>query len=246
MINKKLGILVLFVATIMSLGFAHPEDNKVKKEIKTDLVELAIEKNKIKEDVSLKEKIEQEKKESAITYTKMYVSSSIGINIRNGASLDSEIIYKVTVNTELQVEDNFVLDGWKRVKFEDQELYAHGDYLSTEQVEIRQEVISQSYKDSNNRQVMDSSGGGYLGVFKITHYAPTGNLTSTGTVPSIGRTIAVDPRVIPYGSTVIINGHAYIAEDCGGAIKGNVIDIFVASTDEAYENGVYYTDVFIQ
>lgn len=52
-------------------------------------------------------------------------------------------------------------------------------------------------------------------------------MTSTGVIAEEGRTIAVDPTVIPYGTEVMIDGHVYIAEDCGGAVKGNVIDIFV-------------------
>lgn len=42
-----------------------------------------------------------------------------------------------------------------------------------------------------------------------------------------GHTIAVDPTIIPYGTEVIIDGRVFVAEDCGGAVKGNVIDIFV-------------------
>ncbi|MEI3219112.1 MAG: 3D domain-containing protein [Lachnoclostridium sp.] len=49
-------------------------------------------------------------------------------------------------------------------------------------------------------------------------------------ISNTGRTIAVDASVIPYGSVVVINGHAYVAEDCGGAIKGNKIDIYVPTT----------------
>lgn len=54
-----------------------------------------------------------------------------------------------------------------------------------------------------------------------------GSLTSTGAIAEEGRTIAVDPSIIPYGSIVLINGNEYVAQDCGGAIKGNKIDIFV-------------------
>ena len=44
------------------------------------------------------------------------------------------------------------------------------------------------------------------------------------------RTIAVDPSIIPYWfQLVLINGKEYVAQDCGGAIKGNKIDIFVDS-----------------
>lgn len=55
-------------------------------------------------------------------------------------------------------------------------------------------------------------------------------ITATGTTAKEGRTIAVDPKVIPYGTKVYIDGWGYrIAEDCGGGIKGNHIDIYVDS-----------------
>lgn len=64
-----------------------------------------------------------------------------------------------------------------------------------------------------------------------------GRMTATGVYAEAGRTIAVDPTVIPYGSEVIINGHTYIAEDCGGAIKGNDVDIFFDTHEEVSEFG---------
>lgn len=62
-------------------------------------------------------------------------------------------------------------------------------------------------------------------------------ITATGTKATAGRTIAVDPSVIPYGSEVIINGHTYVAEDTGGAIKGNRIDIYFATHEDAKSFG---------
>lgn len=67
--------------------------------------------------------------------------------------------------------------------------------------------------------------------------------TSTGVIPIVGRTCAVDPSVIPYGSEVTINGHTYIAEDCGGAVKGNRVDILFATHQEALAFGVQYAEV---
>lgn len=62
--------------------------------------------------------------------------------------------------------------------------------------------------------------------------------TATMTIPVQGRTVAVDPSVIQYGTKLIIDGTpGYIAEDCGGAIKGNKIDIFMDSYDEAINFG---------
>lgn len=62
--------------------------------------------------------------------------------------------------------------------------------------------------------------------------------TATGTVPQQGRTIAVDPRVIPYGTSVHIDGLGdFIAEDCGGNIRQNHIDVYFASHEEAVAFG---------
>ena len=62
-------------------------------------------------------------------------------------------------------------------------------------------------------------------------------ITATGTKATAGRTIAVDPKVIPYGTEVIINGNTYVAEDCGGAIKGNRIDVYFDTHAEALQFG---------
>lgn len=73
----------------------------------------------------------------------------------------------------------------------------------------------------------------YLGEFEVTYYIATGNRTSTGVYPKSDRTIAVDPKVIPYGTIVYIEGiGARIAEDCGGAVRNNVIDVFVDTTHQ--------------
>lgn len=68
--------------------------------------------------------------------------------------------------------------------------------------------------------------------------------TATGTQAIQGRTIAVDPTVIPYGTKLLIKGaegipdNIYIAEDCGGAIKGNRIDIYFCDHSAAWRFGV--------
>ena len=92
-----------------------------------------------------------------------------------------------------------------------------------------------------------------MGTFRITHYCqcslccgPWANgITSTGVTATTNHTIAVNPSQIPYGSKVVINGQVYVAEDCGGAIVDNCIDIYVAGHQEAQDLGVYYTDVYV-
>lgn len=92
-----------------------------------------------------------------------------------------------------------------------------------------------------------------LGKFKLTAYCPCvkccgkcDGITATGTKAKQGRTIAVDPDVIPYGTKVMINGNEYIAEDCGGAIKDNHIDIYHTSHNDALNFGVKYENVYIE
>ena len=93
-----------------------------------------------------------------------------------------------------------------------------------------------------------------LGTFKLTAYCPCSKccgewadgITYTGTTATADRTVAVDPSVIPLGSTLYINGQAYIAEDIGGAIKKNRIDVFFDTHEAALEFGVLYADVSIQ
>ena len=97
------------------------------------------------------------------------------------------------------------------------------------------------------------AGAVYLGNFKITHYCicskcsgKWGSATAWGGKVTPGYTIAVDPKVIPKLSTVYIDGYGVrFAEDCGGAIKGNKIDVAVSSHSEAIKLGVTYKDVWI-
>ena len=60
-------------------------------------------------------------------------------------------------------------------------------------------------------------------------------------------TIAVDQKVIPYGTKVYIPkfNMTFTAEDCGGAIKGNKIDIFMGSETDAYSWGRRTIDIYI-
>lgn len=72
---------------------------------------------------------------------------------------------------------------------------------------------------------------------EATAYCHTGNRTYTGTWPKRG-TIAVDPKVISLGTRLWVEGYGYgVAEDTGGLIKGQVIDVFMESESEAIQWG---------
>lgn len=64
--------------------------------------------------------------------------------------------------------------------------------------------------------------------------------------PNGYSTIAVDPRVIPLGTKVYVEGYGYaIAADEGTAVKGNFIDVFFDTYKEACNWGLKYVNVTI-
>lgn len=99
----------------------------------------------------------------------------------------------------------------------------------------------------------------FLGEFTLTAYCPdscccgkwASGYTATGTLATEGRTIAVDPKVIPYGTRVLLiwpdgTQHSYIAEDCGGGVNGNHIDVFFNDHQTARVFGVQNAMVYME
>lgn len=65
-------------------------------------------------------------------------------------------------------------------------------------------------------------------------------ITASGTHAKVGRTVAVDPNIIPIGSLVYIPDIGWrVAEDSGGAVKGRHIDILLESRRAALLFGVH-------
>jgi 3D (Asp-Asp-Asp) domain-containing protein len=102
-----------------------------------------------------------------------------------------------------------------------------------------------------NDNVHKESSNSYQS-FIATAYS-MGTITATGTIAQEGRTIAVDPNVIPLGSKVelqfppkysYLNG-IYTAEDTGRLIKGNKIDIYLGSDQKCIDFGVQNVKVKI-
>lgn len=91
----------------------------------------------------------------------------------------------------------------------------------------------------------------YSGIYEATAYCIHGT-TSTGVHTQRGVTIAVDPKVIPYGTKLHLYVHSTgedlgyrIAQDCGGAIKGNRLDIYMDTASECKQWGRRKVDVYI-
>lgn len=99
----------------------------------------------------------------------------------------------------------------------------------------------------------------FLGEYTLTAYCAcskccgvwANGYTATGTLATEGRTIAVDPKVIPYGTRVLLiwpdgTQHSYIAEDCGGGVNGSHIDVFFNDHQTARVFGVQSAMVYLE
>lgn len=109
---------------------------------------------------------------------------------------------------------------------------------------------SQCHAASTEQANQDA--GAHLGTFSVTaytHYRASSdgvNETATGTLPTVGRTVAVDPRVIPLGSRIYIAGIGErIAEDTGGKIKGKKLDLFLPSVQACLRFGIRRYEVHL-
>lgn len=140
----------------------------------------------------------------------------------------NELVYKVIYHNGKKVEKKFV-----------EELVSIKPSNKIVKKGTKEEVQVASSRGENTRTITTASVRSTPRTDKtisVVATAYTGHsVTSTGTIPKWG-TIAVDPSVIPYGSKVYIPSlnKTFIAEDCGGAIKGNKIDIYMG--DESSVN----------
>lgn len=90
----------------------------------------------------------------------------------------------------------------------------------------------------------------YVGECTVTAYCPcesccgpwADGLTASG-VPAGPGVAAVDPAVIPLGSTVVIDGQKYLAADTG--VTGNHVDVCRAAHREAAAFGVQTAEVWV-
>lgn len=180
------------------------------------------------------------------------------LNVRKGPATEHDKLDTLDKNTEIKLLEE--QDNWYRIKLDDKkEGWVCGDYVLTESQakeqeqnqakqqsnDIAKEVKSASTvsdattNEPSNAQAEASSNNNNGTSMSIEATAYAGDtITSTGTTPKWG-TIAVDPTVIPYGTKVYIPKFdmVFTAEDCGSAIKGKRIDIFMNSEAECVKFG---------
>lgn len=165
----------------------------------------------------------------------------------------------VSEETDFKSETEFtsdLLEGeskvtTKGVKGEDRVTY-EVIFLGGEE-QSRREVARETVRKPVKEIVAEGTAVSYNGVkySKVitavaTGYTHTGNRTATGTKPHRG-TMAVDRRVIPMGSYGYVPGYGEVhAEDTGGAIKGNRIDLFFETKGQAISWGRRTVELYIK
>jgi 3D (Asp-Asp-Asp) domain-containing protein len=131
-----------------------------------------------------------------------------------------------------------------QIEPEEETTIYYGEFISDE-IPTETQIVENSVESVENTKIPETDTETYTEKeMVLTAYCSCveccdkdDRITAIGTHAKQGRTIAVDPRYIPYGTEVIIDGVTYIAEDCGGAIKGDRIDVYFDSHSEALEFG---------
>ncbi|MGG3505016.1 3D domain-containing protein [Paenibacillus lautus] len=131
------------------------------------------------------------------------------------------------------------------------------DQRSNRKEEVRF-IDSYEYKSKNNKtnELIDvsieeniNSAEQYI-LFTLTAYTngpestgknpgdPDYGVTASGKQTKENWTIAADPKVLPFGTKVYIDGVGErVVEDTGSAIKGHIIDVFINDLNEAKQFG---------
>lgn len=266
--NKKKRIILNFISVCMitclvTIGYLTIKKDKIKITVKDEVnlvhsysktVEDLLKENNIKydEDDIIKPSLNTKLKDNMnidVTYVqRCIVSEHERINYKTKVVKDNSLPKGINVVSQQGKI------GRKTVVYE--EIY-HDDELISRKVEketIREnpieKIVTKGTNATNNYVSNPAYKSANINTGKRINVSATaysgGTVTATGTRPRWG-TIAVDPRMIPYGSKVYIPkfNMTFVAEDCGGGIKGNRIDIYMNSSSQCFDWGVRNIDIYI-
>lgn len=103
---------------------------------------------------------------------------------------------------------------------------------------IVEEGTKEYPKSTGSKSSAPAPTSGTTLMMEATAYTHTGERTATGAWPQAYFTVATDPSVIPMGTRLYIEGYGYgVAQDTGGAIQGNIIDVFFDTESECVNWG---------
>jgi 3D (Asp-Asp-Asp) domain-containing protein len=164
-----------------------------------------------------------------------------GLRIRAGPAMSHSIVTTANEGTTVQIIAGPVNDGdddWYQISVSASKTgWGVGKYLVP----------------SNMVRAMSNVEGQRTLLAKVTAYAdgiggvPLGARTYSGTRTRWG-VVAVDPKVIPIGSSLLLEGYdgtTFVAEDVGGGIKGEALDIWLPDLKDAKSYGTQYRRVTI-
>ena len=180
--------------------------------------------------------------------------------------VEENLVNKVEIPFETETRENnemftdekkVITKGQVGEKLENlKNTYVNGNLESTEVLksEITKEPVKEVVEVGTKQGSAAPNGKSAkrVIVMQATAYDPTaGSKTAMGTRARVGA-VAVDPRVIPLGSKLYIEsmdgfasyGYA-TAEDTGGAIKGNRIDLFYSTSSQARNFGRRNVKVYV-
>ena len=164
---------------------------------------------------------------------------------------EEEIAFKTVTKDDSSLDEGTSkvvtegVEGKAKVKYK----VTYVDGVESSRSEISRETLTAAVdKVVANGTRINFDGQSYSRklVVKAYAYHTGGGRTAYGTEARVGE-IAVDPSVIPLGSEVYIEGvGARRAEDTGGDIIGNTIDIYMGSKAECESWGVRYVTIYIK
>ena len=179
----------------------------IESDLKISLVKVEVKKEKETQDINYDVVVEEDSN----------LDSGLEEIKQDGITGEKEVVYEVVYKNGKQVSKS--VKSTKVTKEPVNKIVAQG---------TKKTIASRNGQLLNYKSVIYCESTAYTG----------GGITATGSVPVRNpngiSTIAVDPRVIPLGSLVYVEGYGQaIAADTGGAINGNIVDVYVNSTDEA-------------
>jgi len=128
----------------------------------------------------------------------------------------------------------------------------------TEKTPLPPALFATSDERADERCSSLQGQGESLGSFRVTHYCTCAKccgvetgITASGRAAVSGYSVAVDPAVIPLGTRLLLDYgdgvmHEARADDTGGAVKGQTLDLCVADHATALALGVREATVYIE
>jgi 3D (Asp-Asp-Asp) domain-containing protein len=167
-------------------------------------------------------------------------TGALGLRVRSGPGLSYPVTATIPEGSRVDVLEGPSIDGqgrdWYRVSGRARSSASGWSYAS---------YLVEVESDSDPPQVASARAAappaapaGRSFTARVTAYAH-GSRTASGT-PVRWGVVAVDPKVIPLGSRIMIEGfdNVFIAEDTGGGVHGNQVDIYFPDVASALRFGV--------